>query len=210
MDKPRYHLVRNRLSRLSSLQLLTLASLCINKMKDNPLFPNPTPGMVELEEAKEEFNERYKLACNGDRLAISRRNTQEAHLRLMMLQLTAYVQAISNGDKNIIFASGMECRNPSSTPEIPSAPTGVYVKRTAKEDTLQVTCKRDKNIRTWTFEWTDQDPAIEKNWTQSVTLTTCKATISGLVPYIPYTFRVKAMSAGGTSNFSSSIQAIPA
>lgn len=124
-------LIKTDLRGLNALQMLSRARVVRNQMKNNPLFPSPTPSMPDFEAAIDELNASVRETYDGaSKYAFQRKKGNLEKLAAMIRSLAAYVSIVAQGDASIVLAAGFEQRKPSRAihalpkPRNPKAKTG--------------------------------------------------------------------------------------
>lgn len=96
--------------------LVTLIKRVIEKMKDNPGFPNLPAALAALEKVLPELDEALVKAKSRDKEWVAIKNNKKAVALALLEELAAYVIAISKGDLALILSSGFDANNEQSTP----------------------------------------------------------------------------------------------
>lgn len=124
-------LIKTDLRGLNAFQLLSRARVVRNQMKNNPLFPSPTPSMADYEAAIAELAVAVQNTYDGgSKLEFYRKQQNMDLVASMIKSLAAYVSIIAQGDASIVLAAGFEQRRSSSPinslaqPQRPQAKSG--------------------------------------------------------------------------------------
>jgi hypothetical protein len=88
--------------------LIKISRRILDSLKDNAQFPNPTPGLADLEKALNEFSTALSNAGGFDRELVAIKDNKQAILRQMLTELAYYVTQICKGDKAILLGSGFD------------------------------------------------------------------------------------------------------
>src|SRR5690242_13582355 len=79
--------------------LVPTSQRVIEKMENNPVFPNPPAALEELKKALAEFQEALVKAKGRDKEMVSVKNDKKAILIALLAELSDYVTLTSKGDK---------------------------------------------------------------------------------------------------------------
>jgi hypothetical protein len=107
-------LVKTDLRGLNALQVINRARITLKAMRNNPLFPAPTPSMDEFETAIGElFASIRETSDGGSKLAFHTKQTRLEKVSTMLKSLAAYVSIVAQGDEAIVMRAGFEQRKSS-------------------------------------------------------------------------------------------------
>lgn len=195
-----YYIINLGLSRITPAGLLVKARNMVSKLTVNIAFPTPTPALAtvttECDELEKAIN-AYDL--NPGPGELTDRDIAFGKVKGLVSDLGGYVQAVSNGDLELIKSAGCVVRK-SATPlgELPP-PAQVIARTTAFAGRIDVRWSGVKGRNMYELEMCSTDPSIAANWSR-VLLTSKNRHISeDLVSGTNYYFRVKAMGAAGVS-----------
>ena len=122
MSKPNF-------SSKNATELLRYAEHIHLKMNENAdLFPDPVPGLEELETRLEAYRDAYAEATFRDKRAVVLKKQRGAELQEVIYRLSHYVDAVAQGDPAVILAAGYEASKPSTN----------RIGRTPKAENLRV------------------------------------------------------------------------
>src|SRR5688572_25539912 len=76
------------------------------KMKSNPVFPNPPEALAELEKQLPELEVALVNAKSRDKEWVAIKNNRKALVLALLEEVADYVIASSKGDRAVILSSG--------------------------------------------------------------------------------------------------------
>ena len=196
--------VKLGLDGLTPVQVLDRGRTHIAALVAHPLiFPTPTPTAVEQTAACDAL-EAAEIAVtnNGGKQDYLVRNERVKDLRAVLKVFAGYVQAVSNGDPEIIAAAAFETRKQPVPPALPTAPQNLRVRITTLPGVLRARWDGVKEKRIYQLEICSGDPLDEKNFKLLAMTGKNFYDVTGLVSGAPYSFRVNAVGAAGTGPYS--------
>ncbi len=201
-------LIKTDLRGLNALQMLTRARVVRNLMKNNPLFPAPTPSMAEFEAAIDALNTSVRKTYEGaSKLEFHLKKRNLETVAAMIKSLAAYVSIVAQGDASIVLAAGFEQRRTSSPinslerPQRPRAKSG-YSPRTIDVRWVPVRGARMYKVHITKGYTTDQGPVTMMLTSKS------RCLIENLEPLEYYTVRIQAIGAHSESPLSAMTSAL--
>ena len=193
--------VKLGISGLSIPDKIQVCAEIVSKMTGNEHFQNPVPKLSEVGEAITRLSNSYQAAINRDKLLKAAMRLDDASLNGTMVQLAAYVQTASNGDRAIILTSGMQVAK-SGGPGIPvTTPTNLRCLLTAKTGVARLVWDSVEGSRMYYLQMTQQ-PDDEASWKEFARSTRVRYTVIGLEKGQDYWFRVCAAGVLGDSAWS--------
>ena len=124
-------LIKTDLRGLNAFQMVQRARTVRNKMKNNPLFPSPTPSMAEYEAAIDELAAAVMSTYGGGtKLEFFLKQQKLERVADMIKSLAVYVSLVAQGDVTIMMSAAFEQRRSSSLinslaqPKKPAAKSG--------------------------------------------------------------------------------------
>jgi hypothetical protein len=87
--------------------LATTSQRVIEKMENNPVFPNPPAALDNLKKVLPEFQAALVKAKGRDKELVSIKNDKKAILLALLAELAEYVTSTCNGDRTLILSSGL-------------------------------------------------------------------------------------------------------
>ena len=195
-------LIKTDLRGLNALQMLCRARMVRNQMKNNPLFPAPTPSMAEFEAAIDAL----QLAIiatheGGSKLAFIQKQQNLDKVATMIKSLATYVCFIAQGDPSIILAGSFELRRPSTRISSLDQPTRPRAKSGTMPQTIDVTWRNVRGARMYKLHITKGYAVIEGE-VRFVLSSKTRCCVEGLDPLEYYTIRVQALGAHAESPLS--------
>lgn len=201
-------LIKTELRGLNALQMLSRAQIVRDQMKNDPLFPSPTPSMPEYEAAIQELAASILETQGGaSKLAFHRKQKNLEKVAAMIKSLAAYVSIVAQGDANIVLAAGFEQRRTSSPinslaqPQWPRAKSG-NLARTIDVRWGPVRGARMYKVHITKGYATDQGPVTVMLTSKS------RCLIENLEPLEYYTMRIQAIGAHSESPLSKMTSAL--
>jgi hypothetical protein len=95
-------------------ELVTTCQRVIEKMEDNPVFPDPPAALAELKITLPEFEAALVDARGGDKHMVAIKNNKKAIVLGLLEELVMYVTATCKGDKVQILSSGFDVNEESN------------------------------------------------------------------------------------------------
>jgi len=187
-------------SRITFSALVEKGRNCVAMLTGNAAFATPVPALAAITAACDRLalaNERYGFTRS--RLDLAERQTAFAELKALLKELGGYVQAVSEGDKDLILSAGFEVEK-QRTPvgELPP-PQDLRALVTMYPGILELLWKgvRGRGIyEVWICEGDVKDPAA---WSLHALTTKNRLTVEGLKSNSTYGFKVIAQGAAGAS-----------
>lgn len=171
-------------------------------MKNNPNFPEPTPSLAEVEEARLALVAAIPAAAYGDRVMVAKRNTARKALAKKLVDLCRYVNSACAGDRDVALGSGfLPAKSPEPTPLV-DPPYNVTATATEKVGEARIRFRTHKGSKTKQIFATSGDPNVEEGWVLVGITTKSNFLATGLDPNKFYWFKVNAVCAAGISGFS--------
>ncbi|RYF84166.1 MAG: hypothetical protein EON98_09645 [Chitinophagaceae bacterium] len=171
---------------------LAIANLVYTQVSTNvALFPSPTPGMLQLRDAIDEYQVGVIAAGNGDRLLIGQKQVAKEKVIKMLYQLSHYVLMVANGDRFVAQQSGFTLPK-EQTARVLDVPTGLEIEAGNQSGELLVSVDAVKGAASYMHQYSTDPLLKEESWvTMNCTSSKCKLT--GLTPGATYYIRVGAV-----------------
>jgi hypothetical protein len=96
--------------------LVSFIKRVIEKMKNNPAFPNPPAAFAELEKVHAELDMALAMAKSRDKEWIAIKNKKKTIAVALLEEVAAYVIATCKGDLALILNSGFDATEEQGTP----------------------------------------------------------------------------------------------
>ncbi|MBD1432858.1 fibronectin type III domain-containing protein [Sphingobacterium sp. DN00404] len=106
-------------------KLVVAASWIIRCMKRSTIFINPTPSIVEIEEAYAEYYQKLVESAGGSRLMKVEKRASKKRLSNLLQELVFYVNVVSDGDLVKLYSSGFPVltgKRKGQPPNTPGSP----------------------------------------------------------------------------------------
>lgn len=195
-------LIKTDLRGLNALQMLSRARVVRNQMKNNPLFPAPTPSMVDFEAAIDALYESVRTTYDGaSKLEFHYKQRNLETVAAMIKSLAAYVSVVAQGNEATVLAAGFEQRRSSSPINSLAQPKQPRAKSGHMPQTIDVSWTPVRGARMYKVHITkgyanDQGPVTVMLTTKS------RCRIENLEPMEYYTVRIQAIGAHAESPLS--------
>lgn len=88
--------------------LATICQRVIEKMENNPVFPNPPAALAELKKAAPEYADALVKAKSRDKEMVALKNNRKAIIFGLLEDLATYVMATCNNDQALLLSSGFD------------------------------------------------------------------------------------------------------
>jgi hypothetical protein len=187
------------MNRLSVPAKINKARLIVEAVSGNmDIFESPSPDLSSVEEAIDDLETAWNEAADGGKSKKAQMHDKEAELLKLMNDLAHYVEAVADGDVNVIHLAAMDTKRPSA--RVQSDFEVTYNGESGK-----VVVKR-KSVKNASYIWQySPDPVSAVSWKDAGTTTQSKITIGGLTPGIKYWFRVAIVDKDGKHEFNSPV-----
>ena len=185
-------------SRLGIGDKLVFYRNVLEKMTNNPHFPNPFISLNEVTLAVDKFQAAILASVDGGRTAVSTMRDTEAAADTIFRALASYVDLIAEGDETIIFSSGFNpCKQP--VPHIKPLLEAAYG---SVPGSMKLISKAFSTSGAYSFQKgkvNSQTHEIE--WEQVYIGTHSFCMVEGLTIGEKYYFRVAIITADGMSEY---------
>ncbi|HNU57144.1 MAG TPA: fibronectin type III domain-containing protein [Flavobacteriales bacterium] len=186
-------LIKTDLRGLNALQVLTRARMMYNAMKDNPLFPAPTPSLAEFQAGIERLSRSViDTHMGGNRMEFLLKQQHKDEVSNLIKSLSAYVSIVAQGDPSIAMAAGLEFRKDAAPISRMSAPQELRARTGALPGTIKLRWKPvhgARLYRVFVYKGYGSTDKVVRDFQQSAS----NCLIDGLEPLEYYTFRVEAI-----------------
>jgi hypothetical protein len=190
---------KNIISFKNEHELITLIKRVLEKMKSNPVFPNPPAALAELEKVLPEFDEALVRAKSRDKEWVAIKNNKKALILALLEELAEYVNATCKGDRALILSSGFDVTDELTGSPKPSIQKLEVELSAPGEATLYA--KDPKGAVAYVHEYATEAPGPNTVW-HSEASTTGNYTFTGLYSDKRYWFRVIAVGRKGQKAYS--------
>jgi hypothetical protein len=160
------------------------------KMKGNPVFPNPPEALAELEKQLPEFEVALMNAKSRDKEWVAIKNNRQALILASLEAVADYVIAVSKGDRALILSSGFDVIDEQINRTQTVIETLMVELGAPGEATVRV--KKATGAIVYVFQYATEQPGTDTVWTREES-TTRDYTFRGLQSDKRYWFRVLAI-----------------
>jgi hypothetical protein len=181
-----------------------IAVICqrvIDKMENNPVFPNPPAALAELKTLLPEFQTALANAEGRDKQMVSIKNDKKANLLVKLQELCEYVTVTCKGDRTLILSSGFDATNAANSDS--NLPTAIEILDVVLGSSGEATT-RVKNVTSakgYVHQYTKEQPTMNTEWIGEGS-SKGSHTFEGLTSNQRYWFRVVAIGNNGQRGYS--------
>ena len=187
---------------LNPKQLIMKALFIEGRMTGNAKFPDPTPTLAEVADARESLEVAVTAAEDGGRTLTAVRNERARELKLLLDRLAGYVASLAEGDAEAILSSGYAVKRGSSpVGELP-APADLRAEITAYQGRIDLRWKPVRGAAGYQVYQCDSEPTDKTTWHQVGVTTSTRYKVTGLASAHTYWFRVAPIGAAGVGPLS--------
>lgn len=196
-----FYFVNAGLARITSTNLVKKVRNCVTMTTGNAAFATPTPtlaSMTALADTLDAANQAYEFTRS--KLEKDLRDASFAELKDMLHEFSGYVQATSDGDRDVILSAGLDVRRGNAPRGPLPAPQDVRALVTPFPGRLDLRWKGVRGRSAYIVEFTKGDPKDPvEGWSQLAVTSKNRFTVTGLESNTTYAFRVAAQGAAGAS-----------
>jgi hypothetical protein len=169
------------------------------KMKSNPVFPNPPAALAELEKALPEFEVALMNAKSRDKEWVAIKNNKKVRILALLEEVAGYVLATCKGDRALILSSGFDVADEQTGSAKPSV-EALEVELGAPGEAI-MRAKNPKGAVAYVHQYATEPPGPNTVW-HSEGSTTGNYTFTGLDSDKRYWFRIAAIGRKGQKAYS--------
>jgi hypothetical protein len=174
-------------------ELSKIARRILDSLKNNALFPNPTPALADVEKALNDYIIALSNAGGREREMVSIKNDKKAALHLLLIDLAHYVTQTSKGDKTMLLSSGFDITpDRSSQTRLPDK----LIVELGSPGEVTTRVKRVARSRAYIHEYTADPITPASIWTSETTIKN-EHTFTGLTSASKIWLRVTAIASNG-------------
>lgn len=166
----------------------------VEKMENNPIFPDPPPALADTKKLLPELQSAVGNAKGRDVEAVARKNKLKAQLIALLALLADYVTAACKGDRLNLLSSGFPISGASST-QIDQVISPLEVTLGARGE-ASTSVKKLRAARVYMHQYTAEPPTPDTVWHNEISKFSVY-TFNGLTSMAKYWFRIEAISAAG-------------
>ncbi len=201
-------LIKTDLRGLNALQMLFKARVVRNHMKNNPLFPSPTPSMADYEAAIDELAAAVVSTYGGGtKIDFYQKQRKLERVADMIKSLAGYVSLVAQGDRTIMMSAGFDQRRPSAPINTLAQPKGQTAKSGHRPQTIEARWKPVRGARVYKVHVT-KGYQISEGPVTFVISSKSHCRIEGLDPLEYYTVRIQAVGTHAESPLSAMTSAL--
>ncbi|MBL0309279.1 MAG: fibronectin type III domain-containing protein [Bacteroidetes bacterium] len=182
---------------LSITKKTSLSDKIVRKMTDNSYFLNPMPTLASVSTAISELRQAQAKLPGSKELTIIR-NQKEKALNKKMAQLQAYVEAVADGNPEIVLSSGMNLRDQRSPIGYLPFTEWIKGKDGAEDGSYELRWKVVKKASGYRIEITDE---LVKGWKRVLITKKASITVRKLKPGVRYNLRIATLSSKGFDGY---------
>jgi hypothetical protein len=179
--------------------LVTIIKRVLEKLNNNPAFPNLPAVLAELEKLLPELEAALVRAKSRDKEWVAIKNSRKATALELLEELAQYVTATSNDDRATILSSGFDVTDEQTARPVTAIEALEVALSGIGEATLHA--KNVKGAVAYVHEYTTEVPGQHTLWVREET-TTSEYTFKGLQSDKRHWFRVMAIGRGGQKAYS--------
>ena len=179
--------------------LATLCQRVIEKMENNPVFPNLPPALADLKKVLPEYQASLVKAKSRDKEMVAIKNDKKAIVLALLEELADYVNVTCKGDRTLILSSGFDVTDEQSSRPATAIETLEVELGEPGEATLRV--KKATGVVAYVHQYTTEPPGLNTVWVREES-SIGEHTFKGLASDKRYWFRVLAIGRKGQKAYS--------
>jgi hypothetical protein len=179
--------------------LLIIIQRVIEKMENNPVFPNPPAALADLKKLLPELQAAFVKAKSRDKEMVSIKNDKKAIALTLLEELADYVIATCKGDRTSILSSGFDVTDEQSIRPVTAIETLEVELGAPGEANLRV--KKATGALAYVYQYATESPGADTVWIREES-TIRDHTFKGLSSDKRYWFRVLAIGRRGQKAYS--------
>ena len=197
--------ILNNCRKMRQNDLAMLSWCVVNKMEDNPAFPNPPAALAELKKVMPEYQSALAHALGLGKEPVALKDQKKKIVLNLLDQLATYVTIICKGDRGLLLSSGFDITKDGSAGPAPAIKKLEIILGESGEVTMRI--KNAIGAVAFMFEYTTEPPEPNTIWkSRGSSLRTC--TIKGLTSGKRYWFRAVAIGSGEQLAYSDEISKV--
>jgi hypothetical protein len=181
--------------------ILTIGWRVIEKMENNPAFPDPPAALGELKKILPEFSQALADAQSRDRHLVSVKNDKKAIVLNLLQELVDYVTVTCKGDRTLMLSSGFIVNNENgSSNKQPPSIEKLEVELSQPGEAI-TRIRNVTNAIAFVHQFTTEPPGLHTKWFGEGS-SLGSYTFEGLDSGIRHWFRVVAIGYHGQRGYS--------
>lgn len=166
----------------------------VEKMENNPIFPDPPPALAEVKKVLPELQSAVGDSKGRDVEAVALKNKLKAEVISLLSVLAEYVTLTCKGDRLHLLSSGFPISGATNTQlDQVISPLEVEIGAPGEAST---SLKRLRGARVYMHQYTTEPPTLETVWHSEISKFSYHA-FNGLTSMAKYWFRVEVITAAG-------------
>jgi hypothetical protein len=199
-----YKIVNNR-RKIRQNELAVLSRCVVNKMEDNPVFPDPPAALAELKKITPEYQSALAHALGRDIEIVALKDKKKKIVLNLLDELATYATIICKGDRTLLLSSGFDITKEGGAGLAPAIEKLEVTLGESGEVTMRI--KNATGAVAFMFEYTTEPPELNTIWkSRGSSLRT--HTIKGLTSGKRYWFRGVAIGSGERLAYSDEISRV--
>jgi hypothetical protein len=168
---------------------ILMTGMCvINKMENNPYFPNPPAALAKLKKVVPEFKTALANAMGRDMEMVAVKDNLKELVLTLLQELVDYVLKVSKGDRIIILSSGFEPGKERRKTWVAPVIKELEVKL-GGPGTAYIQAKKVSGVKAYAHQYTSEQPGPNTEWINEFS-SIKKHTFKGLQSEKRYWFRI--------------------
>src|SRR5262245_46539576 len=180
-------------------ELATICQRVIEKMENNPVFPNPPAALAELKKVTPENIDSLVKAKSRDKEMVAVKINKKASVLELLDDLAIYVLATCNDDQALILSSGFDATDELKSSPKPAIEVLEVFLSVPGEATVRV--RKITGVLAFVHQYTTEPPGPNTVWTSEESSIRTH-TFRGLTSDKRYWFRVIAIGRKGQKAYS--------
>jgi len=202
--------IKLSLTRISVMELRSLAFLVADRMDGNPSFPAPVVPPAELRADSEILLDLISIAREGSKLDLLKRNKQVGMVMDMLKHQADYVRTVAQGDPLVLSSSGFALRKERAPITHLGVPQNLRCRIADRPGCVDLRFDSVRGAHAYQIWTCSNDPLVESNWKVAGMTTRTRYTVTKLASAHYHGFRVNAVGAAGEGAMSNAITSIAA
>ncbi|AEV97813.1 hypothetical protein A4D02_15795 [Niastella koreensis] len=187
-----YKILGNR-RKVRQNELAVLSRCVVDKMENNPVFPDPPAALAQLKKIIPEYQLSLAHATGRDKEMVAVKDNNKDIIHNLLDELAAYVTEICKGDRSLLLSSGFDITEEGAAGSPPSIKKLEVILGEPGEVTIRI--KNATGAVAFIFEYTTEPPGPNTIW-KSIGSSLRSYTIKGLTSDKRYWFRGIAIGRG--------------
>jgi len=145
-------------------EISLISSCVIEKMENNPDFPDPPAALAELKAVLPEFQRALADAMSGDKLMTAIKNKKKEIVLGLLEELVNYVTVISKGNRTLMLGSGFDVEESGNGGRLSSSNIKLEVELGQQPGEATTRVKNVRGARAYVHQYTSEPPSINTLW----------------------------------------------